>query len=272
MQWLRKSWFYLAQSCGRRSTSSAVHRAAFRGDSREMMRHLRAGSGGVRTRNHYDHIPLITAAAGGSAECVALLLDAKSDVGARTVNGDTAAMRAAWGGNAEALATLLARGGNVDAANHEGRTALMCAAWQHRRKCVDVLVAAKCDVGAVCYKGHTALAWAARRCNDPQIIDRLCAGGAADLTSARGRRALTIAASSGNAAVVRRMLAGDGALSPGTLQDAITAARAHGHGTRMLSRVRADRIVPLMPGRYSALRGNMDLPPAAARAVAEWAA
>lgn len=74
--------------------------------------------------------PLHSAAAGGSAEIVHLLLEAGADPNARQNGGFTALQAAAQNGDAAMARDLLDHGADVDAATEDGRTAVTIAAEQ----------------------------------------------------------------------------------------------------------------------------------------------
>jgi ankyrin repeat protein len=74
--------------------------------------------------------PLHSAAAGGSAEIVHLLLEADADQNARQNGGFTALHAAAQNGDVAMARDLLDHGADVDAATDDGRTALAIAEEQ----------------------------------------------------------------------------------------------------------------------------------------------
>ncbi len=74
---------------------------------------------------------LHAAAAGGSAACVARLLDAGAAVDARDRNGFTAVQIAAAGGHAEVARLLVARGADLTIEGPRGRAADLAAARGH---------------------------------------------------------------------------------------------------------------------------------------------
>ena len=75
-------------------------------------------------------MPLHSAAAGGSAEIVHLLLAAGADANARQNGGFTALHAAAQNGDAATVSDLLDHGAAVDPATDDGKTALAIAEEQ----------------------------------------------------------------------------------------------------------------------------------------------
>ena len=76
------------------------------------------------------YTPLHYAARGGHTECVALLLQAKASVLARTSGGATPLMRAAYAGHAGVCSQLLRAGAHLDAQDSDGESSLHKAASQ----------------------------------------------------------------------------------------------------------------------------------------------
>lgn len=107
--------------------------------------------------NDTGNTPLIWAADGGAADCVAYLLDQREvDVNHRGYLGATAVCRAARKGHLEALQLLLkADGVDVDAPNDKMQSPLHFAAFKQNRACVDALLAASASTYVLDRKGRT---------------------------------------------------------------------------------------------------------------------
>ena len=86
--------------------------------------------------------PLHSAAAGRSAECVRILLDAGADVDARQAGGYTALMEAALQGNAEMVRALLDAGADPTLSDEEGRNSIEFARAEGHSDVAELLDAA----------------------------------------------------------------------------------------------------------------------------------
>ena len=85
--------------------------------------------------------PLHSAAAGRSARCVQILLDAGADVDARQAGGYTPLMEAALQGNLEMVRALLAAGAGPTLVSDEGKSSLDLAAAEGHQEVLAALKA-----------------------------------------------------------------------------------------------------------------------------------
>ncbi|KAL2081407.1 hypothetical protein ACEWY4_023260 [Coilia grayii] len=104
---------------------------------------------------------LRSAAWGGHAEAVRLLLEAGAEVDGCDADGRTALRAAAWGGHEEILLTLLDHDAQVDKADREGRTPLIAAAFMGHKEAVEILLDAGAEADLADGDGRTALSVAA---------------------------------------------------------------------------------------------------------------
>jgi uncharacterized protein len=128
--------------------STALHWAAYRGDTRLTAQLLKAGANpDVRTSTGMT--PLLLACEAGNAELVRLLLNAHADPSLPLSHGETPMMMAARTGNVPVLQLLLARGAKIDAREQlRGTTALMWAAANSNTEAVRFLASKGADVSA----------------------------------------------------------------------------------------------------------------------------
>ncbi|KAK1169625.1 ankyrin repeat domain-containing protein 50 [Acipenser oxyrinchus oxyrinchus] len=114
--------------------------------------------------NHADRegwTALRSAAWGGHAEAVRILLEAGAEVDGSDSEGRTALRAAAWGGHEEILCTLLDYGAQVDQPDREGRTPLIAAAYMGHKEAVELLLDHGAQVDVQDSDGRTALSVAA---------------------------------------------------------------------------------------------------------------
>jgi len=128
--------------------TTALHWAAFH-DDLELAQVLLRARAFVEARTRVGGIrPVSMAATNGSAEMIALLVDAGSDVNVSTDTGATPLMAAATSGRVEAVRLLLDEGAFVNARETaNGQTALMFAAWENRADVIRLLVERGAHVG-----------------------------------------------------------------------------------------------------------------------------
>lgn len=112
------------------------------------------------SRSVFASEPLFSAIA-QHQESAALELVAKSDLQARSANGDTALHRAVETGMPRLVRSLLAAGADPQARTSNGETALHLAALHPEPDYTDLLLAAKADPRAQNADGESALHWAA---------------------------------------------------------------------------------------------------------------
>jgi ankyrin repeat protein len=121
--------------------TTALHWAVHWNDVESTRLLLRAGADPM-ARNRFGASPLSEAAASGSADLVAALLEAGADAKAlTTADGETVLMTAARAGNVDAVRMLVDRGADVNAREHyKGQTALMWAAAERHPAVVKLLL------------------------------------------------------------------------------------------------------------------------------------
>ncbi|MCY4025324.1 MAG: ankyrin repeat domain-containing protein [Acidobacteria bacterium] len=144
--------------------STALHRAAHRGDAAAVERLLAAGEG-VDTTTRHGVTPLALASAHGHAEVVQSLLERGADARRPSPHGETPLMAAARTGTVESVELLLLHGAGAEVDAREGwrgQTALMWAAAEGHAAVVAALAAAGADVDARSDAGFTPLAFAVR--------------------------------------------------------------------------------------------------------------
>ena len=100
------------------------------------------------------------AACGGSAQAIALLLDAGADIHAVDPQGWTALHYAASAGHVEAAKLLIERGIDIEHTDHKGHTALYHAALQGKTAMMDTLITAGAHISSTSdfdHKTHTLI-------------------------------------------------------------------------------------------------------------------
>ncbi|CAK0887475.1 unnamed protein product [Prorocentrum cordatum] len=105
---------------------------------------------------------LVTAARGGHASVVELLLRRRASLDVHTDDGSSALLHAAHGGSCAALAALLRARADPGEANEDGVTPLMLASDRGHREALRLLLGAAADVGATADGFGSALDFAAR--------------------------------------------------------------------------------------------------------------
>lgn len=104
---------------------------------------------------------LIAGSISGNVEIIKLLIDAKSDVNAKSNEGSSALYYCAAQGNAEGVKILLENKAEANAVNGNGETALMRAAYGGHTDVVKALLAKKANTELESKEGSTALILAA---------------------------------------------------------------------------------------------------------------
>ena len=124
---------------------TALHWAAFNGDTEIAETLLYAGANVKATTRLGAYTPLYLASEGGHPNVVTALLDAGADVDQTAIGGVTALMMAATSGDPEVIELLIAAGAQVDAAEDgRGQTPLIFAAAFNRVDAIGALL----DAGA----------------------------------------------------------------------------------------------------------------------------
>jgi uncharacterized protein len=226
-------------------TNIALFAAADRGCEPLAKKLLEAG-GSLLARDRRGAMPLAHAARGGHPRLVAFFLTNGAPIDARNLDGGTALFAAAEGEKHSTVALLLDKGADPNLSGRSGLTPLIAAAFKGNDRIVETLLAhgadpkvrdttAKAAMVYAAARGFddivrrlldagvdarerygndlTALMWAAGHDEGvgaaavERVIDLLLAHGAAlDDADNRGRTALMIAASLGDAATVDSLL------------------------------------------------------------------
>jgi hypothetical protein len=168
--------------------------------------------GGGQTRSVVASRPLHTAAEGGHAGIVEILLEHGAEVDGRAMRGETALHRAAARAKVEAMEVLLARGAAVNDRDEYGATPL-----HHAMKCgcrhgehVELLLSRGAVLDTKADGGKTPLHWSAEWGSQVAGVV-LCAHGVAiDARDDEGRRALDIAEKNERGQQVAALLAPEG--------------------------------------------------------------
>ena len=128
---------------------TALHWAAMRNDA-ELTRTLLYAGANVRAKTRLgDYTPLVLAAKSGNPAVLEPLIEAGSDVNAKTSNGTTALMLAAASGSVETVKALVDHGAEVNAAEPvRGFNAAMYAAASNRAPVIELLAEHGADLKA----------------------------------------------------------------------------------------------------------------------------
>jgi len=128
---------------------TALHWAAMRNDA-ELTRTLLYAGANVRAKTRLgDYTPLVLAAKSGNPAVLEPLIEAGSDVNAKTSNGTTALMLAAASGSVETVKALVDHGAEVNAAEPvRGFNAAMFAAASNRAPVIELLAEHGADLKA----------------------------------------------------------------------------------------------------------------------------
>ncbi|MGO9399574.1 MAG: ankyrin repeat domain-containing protein [Xanthobacteraceae bacterium] len=223
----------------------ALFAAADRG-CEPLAKKLIAAGGSVLARDRRGAMPLAHATRGGHARLAAFFLAEGAPVDARNVDGGTALFAAAEGEKHSTVALLLNKGADPNLSGRSGLTPLIAAAFRGNDRIVETLLAHGADPNVRDSTGKTAMVYAAARGFDDivrrlldagvdanaragneltalmwaaghdegvgaaaldRVIDLLLAHGAAlDAADNRGRTALMIAASLGDAPTAALLL------------------------------------------------------------------
>lgn len=186
--------------------------AAYKGN-RDVVKILLVHGADVCVSDRENRTPLMMAASAGHLDIVRMLADAGADIQAKSNHHDTALLMAASGGHHQVVSWLIKKGVAVDAANDIGETALMAAALRGHTLAVEVLLKSGARTDAIDETGSTALMMASmgvlyKGGGSAETVRLLIARGAdVNRSNDDGITALIGAASRGNTAVVRELLA-----------------------------------------------------------------
>lgn len=130
--------------------TTALHWAAYRDDLLMVRMLIKAGAN-LEIKTRLNAItPLLMASENGSAEMIALLLDAGADPNSPKATGTTPLMLAAASGSRDTVEVLLEHGARVDARESSyGQTALIYASALGRAAVIKLLVDHGADVNAI---------------------------------------------------------------------------------------------------------------------------
>ena len=154
----------------------------------------------------HDRNALMSAALGGHADTVRMLIDSGAHVNASNESGMTALMFAEKGGNVDVINALIDRGAEINQTDVEGATALMHAAHGGNPELVAELIGLRADIRARDNYNRTALIYAAE--NGKMDAARVLIEGGADVDAANleGQTALMIASYFGFAGTVSLLI------------------------------------------------------------------
>ncbi|KAI9853467.1 MAG: hypothetical protein M1824_001230 [Vezdaea acicularis] len=176
-------------------------RAAARGDE-AMVRLLQASRANAIARDSYRMTNLHDAAYRGEEDLVRLLLESGANVAALDRDGRTALHMAAIRGHGAVVQLLLTSGANVEALDQHGETALHIAATFGHELVVQLLLTSGANIEALDQHGETALHIAVA-CGHEIVVQLLVTSGAnAAALDQHGETALHIAVACGHEKVV----------------------------------------------------------------------
>lgn len=141
----------------------------------ECLAALLAAGADAGARDLHGHGLAYWAVAGGCDRCLSLAIEAGCDIEARGRLGGSAGAQAAMG-NPDALRRLLAAGLDALAVDVEGQTLLMLAARFRQLECARLLIEAGVSVNAVSKRGAAAAEQAAKS-RSPEIVALLAEAG-----------------------------------------------------------------------------------------------
>ena len=138
---------------------TALHKAAYCGDTAEAKRLIKAGAD-VNVQNNGGWTPLHWVARNGQTETALALIKAGADVNVQNEADYTPLHWAAWPGNTETALALIKAGADVNAQDGNGSTPLHFAALKGKTETVHALIKAGADVNVQNNDGKTPLDWA----------------------------------------------------------------------------------------------------------------
>jgi ankyrin repeat protein len=195
------SWF----GGDKRDTASLMLSAATKGDTPEVIEHLKSVP--VNSRNAEGRTALMEAAIHGHVDTANVLIAAGANPNLEDKDGLTALMVETRKGNLQTVKALIAAGADVNHQDKDGLTALMVGTRKGNLEIVKALIAAGADVNKQDNSGQTASTDAGSMGGVRKIIERLI-GSNADVKKANklGLTALHIAVNSGNKEIVDVLL------------------------------------------------------------------
>lgn len=230
--------------------ATPLHWAAYR-DSVELVRLLLGAGASAQAANDLGVTPLHLAAANGNVAALRLLLDKRANPNAAAASGVTPLMQASRNGHVEAVRLLLAHGAQVNARESaRGQTALMWAVSRQHPDIVQALIENKAEINA----RSEARPVTVMLDRGPRRAVKTAAQDAQQV-QAGGSSALILAAQTGNAATVRRLLAA-GANPNDTAADgksALVTAAFSGHTEAALLLLGAGADLNAAAAGYTAL-------------------
>ncbi|MBL6622005.1 MAG: ankyrin repeat domain-containing protein [Rickettsiales bacterium] len=169
-------------------------RAAKDGNSEEVKRLLEAKAD-VNAKDVDGQTPLQFAAEYGHTGIAAALIAAEANVNAKARYGITPLHLAARNGHTNIVQELIAKGADVNAKNNIGYTPLLYAAANGHTKIAAALIAKGADVNAKNTFGGTPLHWAAAVGKTDTVKKLIEAGAKVDAKNTSGKTALDMAIS-----------------------------------------------------------------------------
>jgi ankyrin repeat protein len=209
---------------------------------------LKAGGDAKATRQ--DGISALALCAGTSTpEALGDLVAKGADVNAADPNGQTPLMRAAAKGDTDNMAFLIQHGANVNAATKKGFTALHFALRSQVPEAPLMLADAGADTKVVLPDGTSMIQAAITEHDIPFAIKLASAVDDVNQRDRRGRQLIHVAASSGNADLIKLVLSkgGDPNAATPEVQAVSIKVPDHSGGPNESGGLRKFKSVPMIP-------------------------